>query len=63
MTNRLNVSIIGMWESAGVRYVPKWSEIAVSAMIVVSGVLIFAAAVKHLPIFPESRKQSRDTVA
>lgn len=51
MTNRLNVSIIGMWESAGIRYIPKWSEIAVSAMIVVAGVLIFAGAAKRLPIF------------
>jgi Ni/Fe-hydrogenase subunit HybB-like protein len=51
MTNRVNVSIIGMWESSGVRYVPKWSEIAVSASIVVTGVLIFAATAKRLPIF------------
>jgi len=51
MTNRLNVSIIGMWESSGFHYVPKWSEIAVSAMIVTVGVFIFAAAAKHLPIF------------
>ncbi|MBI3405818.1 MAG: Ni/Fe-hydrogenase cytochrome b subunit [Acidobacteria bacterium] len=51
MTNRLNVSIIGMWESARFHYVPKWSEIAVSAMIITVGVFIFAAAAKHLPIF------------
>jgi Ni/Fe-hydrogenase subunit HybB-like protein len=53
MTNRLNVSIIGMWDSAGVRYIPRWSEVAVSAMIVAAGISIFAAAAKYLPIFPE----------
>jgi len=51
MTNRLNVSIIGMWESAGFHYVPKWSEVAVSAMIVTVGVFIFAVVAKYLPIF------------
>ncbi len=54
MTNRLNVSIIGMWDSSGVRYIPKWSEVAVSALIVVTGVMVFAAAAKRLPIFPET---------
>ncbi|MGH9795615.1 MAG: NrfD/PsrC family molybdoenzyme membrane anchor subunit, partial [Candidatus Acidiferrales bacterium] len=53
MTNRLNVSIIGMWDSAGVRYIPKWSEVAVSALIVVTGVMIFGVAAKRLPVFPE----------
>ena len=56
MTNRLNVSIIGMWESSGMRYIPKWSEVAVSAMIVVIGVMIFAAAAKYLPIFSSNGK-------
>lgn len=57
MTNRLNVSIIGMWESSGFRYVPKWSEIAVSAMIVTVGVIIFALAAKTLPIFSSNGKE------
>ena len=51
MTNRLNVSIIGMWQSSGVHYVPRWSEIAISAMIVVVGVITFSIAAKYLPIF------------
>ena len=57
MTNRLNVSIIGMWQSSGVHYIPKWSEVAVSAMIVVMGIATFAAAVKYLPIFSAKSQQ------
>lgn len=57
MTNRLNVSIIGMWESSGVRYIPSWSEVAVSAMIVVIGVTIFGVAARFLPIFQQHPTQ------
>ena len=53
MTNRLNVSITGMEGSAGVRYVPKWTEVAVTLSIVVLGVWLFALATRHLGIFQE----------
>jgi Ni/Fe-hydrogenase subunit HybB-like protein len=49
--NRLNVSITGMEGAAGVRYIPKWTEIAVTLSIVAAGVALFAVAVKYLPIF------------
>jgi Ni/Fe-hydrogenase subunit HybB-like protein len=54
--NRLNVSVTGMEASAGVRYLPSWMEVAVSAGIVALGFLAFALAVKYLPIFPESKE-------
>ena len=49
--NRLNVSITGMEGSAGVRYVPAWPEVAITASIVAVGFAIFGLAAKHLPIF------------
>ena len=52
VTNRLNVSITGMEGAAGVRYIPKWTEVAVTASIIGAGFTIFALAVKYLPIFP-----------
>ncbi len=51
VTNRLNVSITGMETAAGLRYVPKWTEMAVTASIVVLGFIIFGLAAKYLPIF------------
>jgi len=51
VTNRLNVTITGMEGSAGVRYFPKWTEIAITASIVGVAFAIFALAVKYLPIF------------
>ncbi|HEX8924355.1 MAG TPA: NrfD/PsrC family molybdoenzyme membrane anchor subunit, partial [Terriglobales bacterium] len=53
VTNRLNVSITGMEAQAGVRYVPKWTEIGVTAAFVAAGFAIFGLAAKYLPIFEE----------
>lgn len=53
VTNRLNVAVTGMEASAGVRYIPKWTEIAVTAAMVGAGFAIFGLAAKYLPIFPE----------
>jgi len=52
ITNRMNVSITGFEGSTGVRYFPKWSELAVTGMVIAAGFALFAAAVKYLPIFP-----------
>ena len=53
ITNRMNVSITGFEGSTGVRYFPKWSELAVTGMIIGSGFALFGLAVKYLPIFPK----------
>jgi Ni/Fe-hydrogenase subunit HybB-like protein len=53
ITNRMNVSITGFEGSTGVRYFPKWSELAVTGMIIAIGFAMFAMAVKYLPIFPK----------
>src|SRR5581483_8601820 len=52
ITNRLNVSITGMESSAGLHYIPKWTEIAVTGAIIAAGFALFGLAVKYLPIFP-----------
>jgi Ni/Fe-hydrogenase subunit HybB-like protein len=52
ITNRLNVSITGLESSAGVHYIPKWTEVAVSGAILAAGFALFGLAVKYLPIFP-----------
>ena len=51
VTNRLNVAITGMESWAGVRYVPKWTEVSVTLMMIAIGIFLFAAAVRYLPIF------------
>ncbi|HET6180086.1 MAG TPA: Ni/Fe-hydrogenase cytochrome b subunit [Candidatus Sulfotelmatobacter sp.] len=53
ITNRMNVSITGFEGSTGVRYFPKWSELAVTGMIIAAGFALFGLAVKYLPIFPK----------
>jgi Ni/Fe-hydrogenase subunit HybB-like protein len=53
ITNRMNVSITGFEGSTGVRYFPKWTELAVTGMIIAAGFALFGLAVKYLPIFPE----------
>jgi Ni/Fe-hydrogenase subunit HybB-like protein len=57
VTNRLNVSITGMEAAAHIRYIPKWTELAVTASIIAAGFAIFALAAKYLPIFPEGAKR------
>jgi Ni/Fe-hydrogenase subunit HybB-like protein len=51
ITNRLNVSITGLESSAGMHYIPKWTEVAVTAAIIAAGFALFGLAVKYLPIF------------
>jgi Ni/Fe-hydrogenase subunit HybB-like protein len=51
VTNRMNVAITGMEAAAGQHYVPKWTEITVTLAIIGFGFLVFAVAVRYLPIF------------
>jgi Ni/Fe-hydrogenase subunit HybB-like protein len=56
ITNRLNVAVTGMEASAGVRYLPKWTEVAVTAAMVGAGFAIFGLAAKYLPIFTDEHQ-------
>lgn len=55
ITNRLNVSITGLESAAGMHYVPKWTEIAVTGAIIAAGFALFGMAAKYLPIFPAEK--------
>ena len=57
VVNRLNVAVTGMESASGVRYVPKWSELSVTAMMIAFGVFWFALAVRYLPIFTHEHEQ------
>lgn len=51
VVNRLNVAVTGMERSAGLRYIPKWSEVSVTLMMVAFGIFWFAVIAKYFPIF------------
>ncbi len=51
--NRLNIATVGMWTYAGVRYLPSWMELTVTATLVGFGVIAFALAAKYLPVFAD----------
>jgi Ni/Fe-hydrogenase subunit HybB-like protein len=53
MTNRLNVAITGFEAAQGQRYVPAWSELAVTLMLVAIGFAAFGLAVRHLAVYPK----------
>jgi Ni/Fe-hydrogenase subunit HybB-like protein len=59
MANRLNVSITGLQASAGIYYVPKWSEFAPTLMILTAAVLAFRYAVIYLDVLPKIPPQPR----
>lgn len=58
VTNRLNVSITGLEGAAGVHYMPKWTEFAVTGAITAGGFALFGLAVKYLPIFALPQSQT-----
>ncbi len=63
ITNRLNVSLTGMETAAGLHYLPKWTEFAITAAIIAAGFFMFAMAVKYLPIFPEHHETAASAPA
>ncbi len=63
VTNRLNVSITGMEAQAGMRYLPKWTEIGITAAFIAAGFAIFGLAAKYLPIFEEEHGHAVSALA
>jgi len=51
ISNRLDVSIIGMEHYSGITYIPSFMEVSITLMIVSVGFTIFAFAVKYLNVF------------
>jgi Ni/Fe-hydrogenase subunit HybB-like protein len=58
ITNRLNVSITGLESSAGMRYIPKWTELAITGAIIAAGFALFGLATKYLPIFSAAEQHT-----
>ena len=58
-THRINVSITALERSTGTHYVPKWSELAVTVMLVAAAIIAFRWAVLHLKIFPRVEPPTR----
>jgi len=56
--NRLNIATVGMWTYAGVRYLPSWMELTVTATLVGFGVIAFALAARYLPVFADEHDAS-----
>ncbi|MCX7799433.1 MAG: Ni/Fe-hydrogenase cytochrome b subunit [Fimbriimonadales bacterium] len=50
--NRVNVSMTGMRNIE--TYFPKWSEVAITMMIITVGILLFGLAVRHLNVLAKS---------
>jgi Ni/Fe-hydrogenase subunit HybB-like protein len=51
IANRLNVATTGLEAGSGTRYIPKWSEIAVTLSIIAAGFAIFRVIAGYFPIF------------
>jgi Ni/Fe-hydrogenase subunit HybB-like protein len=59
VVHRLNVSVTGFESSQGGHYVPAWSELAVTLMLVAVGFGVFSMAVRHLRVYPEEPAPAR----
>jgi Ni/Fe-hydrogenase subunit HybB-like protein len=60
LTNRLNVSLMGMEAASGTIYIPKWTEIMITLSVVAAGFAIFRMAVKYLPVFEEPEEDGHE---
>ena len=58
LTHRVNVSITALERATGTHYVPKWSELAVTIMLISTAVIVFRWAVLHLKIFPRTESRA-----
>ena len=54
MVDRLNVSINSLQTAMGTHYVPKWTELASSVLVIAAAVIAFRYAVIYLDILPKA---------
>ncbi|HVP50143.1 MAG TPA: Ni/Fe-hydrogenase cytochrome b subunit [Candidatus Bathyarchaeia archaeon] len=59
LVNRINVSINALQRAMGTHYVPKWTELASSVLVIMAGVLAFRYAVIYLDILPKAPRAAR----
>ncbi|GJM45604.1 MAG: formate dehydrogenase [Gemmatimonadota bacterium] len=61
VVSRLNVAVTGFEVVAGESYVPYWTEVAVTGMLVTVGVIGFYLAARYLPVFePDELEHARE---
>lgn len=51
VANRLNLAVLGLVSASGGSYFPGWMEFAITLALLTAGVVGFALAAKHLPVF------------
>jgi Ni/Fe-hydrogenase subunit HybB-like protein len=61
MVDRLNVSINSLQTAMGTHYVPKWTELASSVLVITAGVMAFRYAVIYLDILPKAAVRTPST--
>src|SRR5215470_12776632 len=61
IANRLNVGTTGLEAGSGTHYIPRWSEVAVTLMIVALGFAIFRWVAARFPIFEAQAHESTAT--
>lgn len=54
MVHRINVSINALQTAMGTHYVPKWTELSSSVLVIAGGVMAFRFAVIYLDILPQA---------
>jgi Ni/Fe-hydrogenase subunit HybB-like protein len=59
MANRLNVAVTGLQASAGIYYIPKWTEFALTFATIAVMIVAFRYAVIYLDILPKNPPQKR----
>jgi Ni/Fe-hydrogenase subunit HybB-like protein len=59
VVNRLDVSLTGFEATQGRTYIPAWSELVVTLMLVALGFFLFGQAVKYLPVYPQEQSGAR----
>jgi Ni/Fe-hydrogenase subunit HybB-like protein len=57
MVGRINVAINSLQASMNVHYVPKWTELASSVLVIAAAVVAFRYAVIYLDILPKVKQQ------
>jgi Ni/Fe-hydrogenase subunit HybB-like protein len=63
ITHRLNVSITGLEGAQGGHYVPAWSEVLLTLMLVACGFAAFAMGVRFFNIYPKEKETApRDAI-
>jgi molybdopterin-containing oxidoreductase family membrane subunit len=63
ITSRLNVSITALEGAQGGPYVPAWSEIMITLMLVAGGFGAFSLAVRYLNVYPDDTEQLKEAPA